>query len=54
MLLLRASLGVALAWFTKIETFNIKVWIDLAHLLIEQYKFSFKSAPYRSSCSELA
>lgn len=35
----------SLAWFTKIETSKIKIWIDLAHLFVEKYKFNIEIAP---------
>lgn len=36
-----------LAWFIKLEISKIKRWSDLAHLFVEQYKFSSEISPNR-------
>lgn len=41
----RILTGVALTWFTELVISEIKPWIGLCHLFIEQYKFNYEIAP---------
>lgn len=37
--------GTALSWFTKLEMSKIILWVDLAGLLVKEYKFNAEFAP---------
>lgn len=43
----RSLTRATLTWFTKLEIFKIRKWIDLAYISVDQYKFNCEIEPDR-------